>query len=46
MGFHEDFKYFEMGFDTIHEEKLKEMMKYMNWPFEFLDKQFNYTITK
>jgi len=29
---------FEKGMSTIGDEKLKEIMKFLNWPFAFLEK--------
>ncbi|WP_288447932.1 hypothetical protein [uncultured Chryseobacterium sp.] len=34
-----DLTMFENGFKTIPEEKQKEIMKVLDWPFEFLDKR-------
>lgn len=32
---------FEKGFNTIKEDKLRIVMEFLNWPFEFLDKVIN-----
>ncbi|KAA2223029.1 helix-turn-helix domain-containing protein [Chryseobacterium sediminis] len=34
-----DLTQFENGFKYIPEEKQKEIMKVLDWPFEFLDKR-------